>query len=277
MGGPMDWAAHFIRFTKLHISMSVTIKVKSTNAEVRGDRQRTASRVVAYFGDNLPASNVLCFLDDSDSARLGSESERGRYEVIHDGTRLSHLPEYIVDHIFADYGLSVLNPQRVVDDFILLYGSTCAHEIGLAMTLAHELQHAIQHYCDRKIWAVNSIVNQLEQTLISSLKLTWTDIPIERQARIVSKRVAVHLFGAQPVTEYIDLKIRQHVSDGDFADWQFVRTLDPSSSLDLTTDTRSLFQRLKGNREELEVALQRKKRWNQDDFGDIDLNEFLVV
>jgi hypothetical protein len=256
--------------------MSVTIIVESQNAEVRADRQKTASRVVTYFGDNLPASNILCFLDDNDSARLGAESERGRYEVIHDSTRLSHLPEYIVDHIFVDNGRSVLDLHRVVDDLILLYGSTCTHEIGLTMTLAHELQHSIQHYCDRRAWAVNGIINQLDQTLISSLKLTWSDIPIEREARIVSKRVACHLFGAQRVTEYIDLKIREHVSDGDFADWQFVRTLDPSSSLDLKTGTRNLFQRLKGNRKELEVALQRMKEWNQGDFRDIDLSGFMV-
>ena len=45
---------------------------------------------------------------------------------------------------------------RVIDDLVYLYGSTCADEVGLTMTLAHKLQHAIQHGKERNVWAVNS-------------------------------------------------------------------------------------------------------------------------
>jgi hypothetical protein len=53
------------------------------------------------------------------------------------------------------------------------------------------------------------------------------------------------------VTQYIDEKVAQGIarSDaGDVADWQFVRTLTPSSSVDLVTDTQRLFKQLKGYR-----------------------------
>ncbi len=253
--------------------MSVTIKVKSESVPVSARRQTIASRVVTYLGTDLPPSNLLCFLDNDDLARIGTE--RGRYEPIHDDTPMSHLPEYISDCIFV--GASVIPLPRVVDDLILVYGSTCVHEIGLAMTLAHELQHSIQHYSARKIWAANSLINQLERSLIQTLKLTWSDIPIEREARIVSKRVAVHLFGEQRVAEHIEEKIREHVNDGDAADWQFVRTLGSSSTVDLRASTCELFRRLKGHVRELEAALERNKKWNRADFGDIDLYEFLPL
>jgi hypothetical protein len=137
------------------------------------------------------------------------------------------------------------------------------------MTLAHELQHAIQHANARRVWAVNGLVPQLHKTVIATLNLQWADIPIERETRIVSKRVAVHFYGEQRVAQYIDEKLAEGITRNDVADWQFVRTLTPSSSVDLVADTQRLFRRLKGFRAELEAVLREKK--NDPDFGDIDL------
>jgi hypothetical protein len=256
--------------------MPVKLKVISEDASVRTQREATAQRVLDYFGSSLPSSRLLCFLDDDDAPDPRGErgkGVRGLYGPIHDNTPLADWPYYVADCIYVDDGHSCPYP-RVVDDLVYLYGSTCANEVGLTMTLAHELQHAIQHANARKLWAVNGLVTNLDRAIIEVEKLTWADIPIEREARIVSKRAAVHFFGEQRVAQHIDDRIAEHITEGDVADWQFVRTLTPSSPVDLVTDTQRLFKRLKGYRSELEAALQEKKA--NPDFGDIDLNAYLL-
>ncbi len=84
--------------------------------------------------------------------------------------------------------------------------------------------------------------------------------------------MAVHFFGEKRVTQYIDEKIAEAITEVDVADWQFVRALTPSSSVEIVGDTQRLFQRLKGCRSELEAVLQEKK--DNPDFGDIDLDCF---
>jgi len=252
----------------------VTLKVKSGNAALRALRQAAAERVLDYFDGCLPSSRLLCFLDDGDPPILKQVfgvANRGVYGPIHDSTPLADWPEYVSGCILVDDGVSLLYP-RVIDDLVYLYGSTCANEVGLTMTLAHELHHAIQHANARKVWAVNGLVPQLPKTAIAALKLQWADIPIERETRIVSRRVAVDFFGEKRVTQYIDEKIAEAITEVDVADWQFVRALTPSSSVEIVGDTQRLFQRLKGCRSELEAVLQEKK--DNPDFGDIDLDCF---
>lgn len=250
--------------------MPVRLKVKSDDPAVRAQREAAAQRVLDYFGDSLPPSRLLCFLDDDDPPILRGEhgpANRGLYGPIHNGTPLADWPAYVTDYVYADDGIS-----RVVDGLIYLYGSTCANEVGLTMTLAHELQHAIQHANFRKVWAANSLVSELDKAVIDALKLHWAEIPTELAARIVSKRAAVHLFGERRVSHYIDGKIAEPISEADAADWQFVRTLTFSRSVDLIADTQRLFGRLTGYRSALEVILQEKQ--NNPDFGDIDLDVY---
>ncbi len=252
--------------------MPVTLKVKSGNATLKAQREAAARRVLDYFGGGLPSSRLLCFLDDGDPPILKQVfgvANRGVYGPINDSTPLADWPEYVSGCILVDDGVSLLYP-RVIDDLVYLYGSTCANEVGLTMTLAHELQHAIQHASARKVWAVNGLVPQLHKTVIAAQKLQWADIPIERETRIVSKRVAVHFFGEKRVTQYIDEKIAEAITENDVTDWQFVRALTPSSSADIVADTQRLFRRLKGYRSDLEAVLQEKK--DDPDFGDIDLD-----
>lgn len=253
--------------------MPVTLRVKSDDPAVKRQRETTARQVIGYFGDGLPPTRLLCFLDDSDEARI--RGERGRYEPINDGTPLAHLPEYVSDHIYVDDGKSFLYP-RVIDGLILLYGSTCANEIGLSMTLAHELQHTVQQRNSRQLWAVNGLVHHVGKEVFETLKMTWADIPIEREARIVAKRVAVHIFGEKMVTQFIEETIWEHASDGDFSDWQFIHDLRTTDSVDLLAETRRLFQRLQDYRPELESGLRKRRERDQANFGDIDLEHFFT-
>jgi len=237
-------------------------------------REAAAQRVLDYFDGGLPSSRLLCFLDDGDPPMLKQifgVSNRGLYGPINDSTPFADCPDYVTDCIFLDDGVSLFYP-RTIDDLVYLYGSTCGNAVGLTMTLAHELQHAIQHSNARRVWAVNGLVPQLHKTVIAALKLDWFDIPVEREARIVSKRVAVSFFGEGRVTQYIDEKIAEAVTENDVADWQFVRTLTPSSPADIVADTQRLFQRLKGYRPDLEAVLKEKKE--DPDFCDINLDEY---
>lgn len=256
--------------------MTVKVHIKSKDDAVKIQRESAAQRVLSYFGSKLPSSRLLCFLDDEDSALVSGErgaANRGLYGPIHDNTPMPEWPEYVTNQIFVDDGKHFWF-QRVIDDLIYLHGSTCANEVGLTMTLAHELQHAIQHAQTRKVWAVNGLVPNLDRGIVLALKLTWADIPTERDARIVSKRASAHLFGEQRVDRYIEEKIAEHVTESDADDWRFIRTLTPSSSVDLNAETKRLFARLKVHRSELEGVLKERKEANNPDFIDVDLNDF---
>lgn len=255
----------------------ITLKVKANDPVTTAEREAIAKRVIDDFGPSLPSTRLLCFLDDEDPAILkggfGPEN-RGIYGPIHDSTPLATWPEYVTDCIRVDDNVSFYYP-RVVDDLVYLYGSTCDDEIGLTMTLAHELQHTIQHGKARKVWAANSLIRSLDRKIVKALKLTWADIPIEHEARIASKRVADGFFGEQRVVQYIDKKIAEHVTEADVADWQFVRTLTASSSVDLVGGTQLLFERLKDYRAELASLLQETK--DNPDFRDFDLEAYFIA
>jgi hypothetical protein len=248
--------------------MPVSLITKSDNPAVKA----AAQRVLAYFGDSLARSAVLCFLDDVDWRRFKIEigaANRGVFTVVRKNTFDGDFyPPYFKNSI-------LVGGKHLFDYAIYLHGSTCANEVGLTMTLAHELQHAIQHASIRQLWAANTLVNELDRTVIDATKLEWKDIPIEREARIVSKRAALQLHSEKPVEQYIDANIAANITPADVADWRFIRTLTSASSVDLVCETHLLFQRLKGYRPKLESALQRARAANPQDFGDISLDAFL--
>src|SRR6202020_1026015 len=126
----------------------------------------------------------------------------------------------------------------VFDDFVYLHGATCAGDIALTMTLAHELQHFTQHADHTRLWAANSLVPNLHKTAIAALGLRWCDVPHEREARIVSKRTAEDLFGPDAVLRHIDARIANPVTEQDGIDWKCIRELSASSPYDLAHETR---------------------------------------
>lgn len=235
------------------------------------ERQALAQRVVECFASSL-SSRTLCFLDDQDASivRLeGGPANRGFYLPVDGNTPLDWLPEYVSSQIYVDDGVSMYFP-RVVDDLVYLHGSTCADDAGLVLTLAHELWHAVQHSKAHEIWAINTLVNNLERGIIKKLNLTWSDIPIEVEARIVSKRVAERILGRERVRAHIDKKIAENITDADAADWIFVKSLDPAITIDIVSATQSLFSRLKDYRSELEAVLKECKK--SADYKDIALD-----
>src|SRR5712664_2644962 len=121
--------------------MSITTRVKSKAEATKLQREQAAQRVISHFGLCLPQSRVLCFLDDQNPSSLKQAfgaANRGLSGTVKDGDDLSIWPGYVQKYMHAD-GASL------IDQLIYLYGSTCSDEVALRMTLAHELQHAIQH------------------------------------------------------------------------------------------------------------------------------------
>jgi len=256
--------------------MGITVVIKSEHVEVKTQRETAAQRVINHFGHALPDTRLLCFFDDQDWQLFKSgygAANRGLAGPIRDDTPWAEWPHYVTDFIFVD-DLPNLQFHRAFDHIIYLHGGTCASTVGLTMTLAHELQHFVQYHAALRVWAENGLIRRLiktfDQGLINSLDLTWSDIPIEREARAVSKHTAEQLLGAKAVAEYIDARISEHVDATDVADWEYVRSLDVSSPYCLESETRLIFRRLKKYRPELESILQ--ELHYDPDFKDINLD-----
>jgi hypothetical protein len=261
--------------------MQPTIKDGSNDSDTATMREALARRVIAHFPSNLPESTLLCFIDATDWQALRNErgeASRGFYVWAKPYTEdeCSDWPKHLRKHFFTDDSASGRN-KSAFDNLIYLHGSTCQTDTGLVMTLAHELQHFVQHGREPKLWAESSVVTNLTKEDIRALKLNWSNIPIEREARAVSKMVAEKLFGAEAVRRYIDGKIAKNANPADVEDWKFVRELDASVAYDLNRETRLLFQRLKEFRHQLSEALQLRKRESGDPAFDlVDLNQRLA-
>jgi hypothetical protein len=248
--------------------MPLTLTVKSTDVAAKRQREVTAHCVVDCLGHELPDRRLLCFLDDEEWQSFKDKkgiANRGFYSPVTATDRLWRgAPAYIREIVFTD-GLGF-------DDFIYLHGSTCSSELGLTMTLAHELQHFFQHNEQAQLWAANNLIPNLAKT-VSSLGLRC-DIPREREARIVSKRAAEQIYGVELVRQYISGKIVEHVTEGDAADWECIRGLATSIPYDLARETKLFFRRLKHYRSELEQILRNCKAEYRT-YPDVDLDALL--
>jgi len=250
--------------------MPVTLAVKSSDDVVKTRREAAAQRVVAYFGGQLPNRRLLCFLDDEEWQTLKDQygiANRGFYSprINTSDQHWQIAPEYVRESVSV---------EPFFDDFIYLHGSTCSNDVGLTMTFAHELQHFVQHGNTLGLWAANTLIPRLPESVINALGLTWCDVPHEREARIVSKRTAENLFGAEVVKRYINAKVAEFVTEDDAADWKCIRGLATSTPYDLVRETALFFPRLRDYRADLECVLQHL--YSDPDFKDLALGKLLA-
>jgi hypothetical protein len=252
--------------------MPLTLDVRSDEQSVRRYREATAKRVLECLGLQHPSCRLLCFLDDQCCQEFKKEcgtANRGLYSPV----RLRYVPFTVAPACIRE---SLLHGGvQVFDDFIYLHGCTCSNEVSLTMTLAHELQHFVQHTNQTRLWAANSLIPRLTKDAVRDLELTWCDIPHEREARIVSKRAAEGLLGAEAVQRHIDAMIAKRPGSEDAEDWRCVRGLVTSAPYDLATETKLFFPRLSGYRQQLEDALFQFQYRDDPDFEGIDLEELL--
>jgi hypothetical protein len=250
--------------------MSLTLLAKSVADAVKAHRESAARNVVAGFGA-LPDRRLLCFFDDEDWPLLrgrGMAANRGAY--FH-SPRWEDTPYYVRGHALPD-------GRPAFEELIYLHGSTCSSDISLTMTFAHEMQHFVQHSNARLLWAANTLAHamlrHLEPDKFAALGLRVCDIPFEREARIVAKRVAEKLFGQDLVRRHIEAKAAEHVTEQDATDWDCIRDLSGSTQYDLAIETRRFFPKLQRHKSELERGLRALQR-DDEAFRQIDLDVLL--
>ena len=249
--------------------MPVTIEIKARNEAIRAERCASALRVLeAPEFVHLPDLKLLAFFDDEDAQCFKEACGPDNRGVFLDATvGTGGWPHYLTRL------LSTQNPRPSpdYDDLVIyfferliyLHGSTCDDSTALVMTFAHELQHLVQFGYNRGLWAANTLLSNL-----SGIKIS--DIPTEREARIVAKRVAEDLCGTDVVHQYILRKIADRASIMDVDDWQCIERLESSTPYDLANETVLAFRRQVGMRNELERRLL--ERSSDPSFNDVDLS-----
>jgi hypothetical protein len=253
---------------------AIALHVKSEDPGIKAHRQEVCERVRDYFVNNfrVPAElRALCFFDDQDApevrAYFGGPVTRGVHWPIK-GQGLMVWPSYMrnvvapIDHFSPD---ALRWPFASV---IYLHESTCEEDVGLTITLAHELQHFLQYANERRLWAINTLLMNLPGLPAKDLEAMW-DIPIEREARIVAKQVAESLYGGDRVRQHALERMDAHVTDNDVKDWEFFQGVDSSMPYCLTDATKPLVERYKT---ELKVLLQQPEFKDDPDFSVIDLD-----
>jgi hypothetical protein len=238
--------------------MAITIHVESGELGVRERITLLANKVISAFEPGLPPASLLCFIDGQEWEALRLErgfANRGFYAVFeYREPPWIDWPRRIVERVLIE------NPRAGLlecpyDHFIYVHQSTAATDVGLVMTLAHELQHFIQHQGQPKLWAESTVATSLTREIVTAYGLSWADIPIEYEARLVAKRVSELLFGYEAVAGYIDSQIAANVTTEDAADWKFVRSLESSASYDMESASAALYGKLQGLDAELAEAL----------------------
>lgn len=241
----------------------IHVEVVESDETARGLLESAAHAVLDCL--SLSDTSLLCFFDDQEWQWLKQQSGSDNRGVYMDNPKcreLSEVPERLAD-------LLVYGPCEF-EHLIYLHGSTCSTQAGLTLTFAHELQHLIQHtYSTPQVWAENRLAtlvigNYLTTAEIEAADLIWSDIPIEREANLVSKRIAERLLGMEVVRRYINTRIDAAPVDPnddwnrlrDSKNWQWLREADASLGYDVPEATKLFFPRLEKYRAHLLRALQ---------------------
>ena len=269
--------------------MAATIEVKSYDPLEKAKREALAQRVVQEFGSELADLKLLAFFDNGDDSILRQElglSNRGFYAPVKRNNRKLWPPEMALLIFPSVYGVPWEQTMPGFEHGIYLHGTTCSDEIPLVMTFAHELQHCLQYVHHRKLWAESRLIPLLPKTIQGAERLNWPDVPHEREARIVAKRVAVCICGAEAVKRYIERKLAESQNQMGFGDlgdsirrevedWRFIRDLDPCTPYDPSGETSRIFQRLRRYRPELEDVLREERAGvYKEEYSDVDLSVY---
>lgn len=251
------------------------MKVKASDSLVKKQREEIAQRVLDLFEDSLSDCRLLCFFDDEDCQEFKlvmGEGNRGFHRPISDRSAFPGWPEYITGSIFVDDPTSFWY-KRMFDHVIYLHGSTCADRVGMTMTFAHELQHVIQRIQVSELLNANGLFRHLPKTVLQSVGLQWSDIPTEREARAVAKRIAVALHGDEAVKQFLVQRALTTTDPIELADVYFIQALDTSIPYVLKDETLAVFARFKNYRAAFETVIESFK--SDPDFEPVNLDSFI--
>ncbi len=198
--------------------------------DLRTTLEADCLRVLEHF--ELPAHRLLCFFDDEDPPCFAQRFPGG-YRGFHMPVRGSgYFPPYVT---FLDS-----DGDLAFDNVIYLRGRTCAVRTSAIITFAHELQHFVQYGQAQKVFAANVLLYHHMRAFDPTSELEAWDIPHERDAMTVSKRVADAVIGPEAVSVYarsqIDAEIDPHY-------WEYFQGLSSSLQIDLLRETRPLVEK----------------------------------
>jgi hypothetical protein len=160
-------------------------------------------------------------------------------------------PKYLFDCFFHPletltmrHTLPSFEEMVAFDSLIYIRSSTCNDSTGLVECYAHELQHFVQYGRTPRLWAVNSVLYQNLKPLEPASVVT--DIPTEREANIVSKRVAEKVCGVEKVNKFAEERVRFMDECGQHEErdrWIFFRDIPSSTPFNLLDATLPLVEK----------------------------------
>lgn len=210
-------------------------KLKPLCQEVEAQFHFPARRLCRYFATT----------EDAWLRQLIGKNFRGVH-IPYSGRQVS--PE-LQRHFFHEVGLSTnltFKDTIAFDNLIYIRPGTCADKTGFVTTYAHELQHFVQHGTTPRLWAANNVLyGDLKRLEPSSIA---TDVPSEREANIVSKRVAEIVCGVEEVKKFAEERVNFMSQSGEYderARWVFFRDVPSSIEYDYLADTRRLVEKYK--------------------------------
>jgi len=206
-------------------------------------------RVESYF--KLPSKRLYRYFavkDDTYLAGVMGRHFRGFHIPL---AGRNDLPDYLRDCFFVPFekfDQSMTFEQMVAfDNLIYIRRETCSDTIGCVITYAHELQHFTQHGYTPRLWAVNTaLYNDLEAFDATAAPI---DIPHEREANIIAKRVAEEILGVEAVRKYAEEQIKlMEAADepAQAARWKFFRDVPSFTKYDLLAATVPFVEKYKG-------------------------------
>jgi hypothetical protein len=241
------------------------------SAEAEARLKPLCLEVDKYF--SFPARRLYrYFARTDDRYMVGPPMSLGEYyRGFHVPIASRHvLPGYLLDCFFHPpenfKGNSLDNlpsfEQMVAfDNLIFIRDSTCLDPTGFVTTYAHELQHFTQYGHTPKLAVVNSdLYFNMKKFAPSSMV---TDVPNEREANIVSKRVAEAICGKAAVRAFAEERIRfmEKVNEPDQRErWTFFRDIPASTEYDLLVETVLLVEKYKG-RIDFNIDVNRPEWW----------------
>jgi len=204
----------------------------------------------------LPTARLCRYFAGSDdecliaNPRFGSHF-RGFHATV---AARNSFPKYLFDcffHPLETFTVRETSPsfEEMVafDSLIYVRSGTCDDSTGLVECYAHELQHFVQYRTTPRLWIVNSVLYQKLKGLEPAS--TVIDIPTEREANIVSKRVCERICGVEAVKAFANeriLRMEQAGAHEEKERWIVFRDTPSSTPFNLLDSTLALVEKYKG-------------------------------
>jgi hypothetical protein len=212
----------------------------------------------------LPSNRLCRYFADSDDPAL-TWLYGGHFRGFHvPYPARSVLPPYLAHCFFHPFDSSKdvdFKDTIAFDNLIYIRHSSYADATGLVETYAHELQHVVQRTNTPRLLHVNQVLyHKLKAIAPAAIA---TDIPSEREANIVSKRVAEIVCGAEAVRVFAEEQLMLMSEAGEHeqaARWVFFRDVPSSTQYDLLENTLRLVAKYK-DRIDFEIDVDAPAWW----------------